>query len=254
MPKNSRKRRGEARHSSRDTDTKKLRKLLNTLDCRLQNIEQQGRSRSRIRRLPSSSSSSQTSSRSRSGSHSDSRSDDFQNHATEIPRTRQSRRSRSPSVSPDVGPEDFPRPDNDSAPGMPDEIPLSSAPLSEDIVEILGKKSTPPTLTGPKIHEDLVSRWKTVLNAGLSDDERSSLLSKLPPPENFQIVSAPRLNAVVQKALSPSNLSRDERLAKLQNVVAASLAGVGQVCSMILAEEGGETGGILNCLTILADY
>ncbi|VEN36630.1 unnamed protein product [Callosobruchus maculatus] len=122
---------------------------------------------------------------------------------------------------------------------MPDEIPLSSAPLSEDIVEILGKKSTPPTLTGPKIHEDLVSRWKIVLNAGLSDDERSSLLSKLPPPKNFQIVSAPRLNAVVQKALSPSNLSRDERLAKLQNVVAASLAGVGQVCSMILAEEGG---------------
>ncbi|CAH1992555.1 unnamed protein product [Acanthoscelides obtectus] len=120
-----------------------------------------------------------------------------------------------------------------------EEISFSRAPLSEDLIDILGKKDTSPEPLGPKIHEDLLLRWEKILKTGLSDDDRKSLLSKLPPPENFTTLSAPLLNPVVQKAISPSNLLRDERLTKLQSLVAASLSGIGQVCSLLLSEEGG---------------
>ncbi|CAH1963720.1 unnamed protein product [Acanthoscelides obtectus] len=217
MPKRTR----SDRHRSGDTETRKLRKIINNLDARLRAMEKQGRpSRSRIRRISNSPSSSSSDSSSRSCSTSDAASNE------NTPRRSTTRRSPFADALAE----------NDV---RSEEISFSTAPLSEDVIDILGKKDTSPEPLGPKIHEDLLLRWEKILKTGLSDDDRKSLLSKLPPPENFTTLSAPLLNPVVQKAISPSNLLRDERLTKLQSLVAASLSGIGQVCSLLLSEEGG---------------
>lgn len=114
----------------------------------------------------------------------------------------------------------------------------AGTPLSDDILQILGKKEASPKIVGPKIHEDLIPRWKYIMINGLSDEQRKTLLFKLPPPENFENLTSPQINAVLEKAISQSNLARDKKLSNCQALVAGSLSAIGQVLSSILTKEG----------------
>lgn len=104
---------------------------------------------------------------------------------------------------------------------------------------ILGQKDPHTKPLGPELHNDLVTRWSYLISCGLSDDDKKHLCLKYPPPENFQAIASPKLNPIIEKAISNSNLQRDRRLAATQDQIAAILACVGQLFTLVLAEEGG---------------
>ncbi|XP_031334168.1 uncharacterized protein LOC116164167 [Photinus pyralis] len=223
----------------------RILKVLEDLERRVKGIEGRGRRR-RSRRLLSSSSSSRSSSpaaaspspirhrRSRSLSRSRSRSRSrcgFPIRISEV------RRSRDSPISSDAVAEDVSMADNIIFEG--EAAQGSAAALSEDVLDILGPNEAPTIVHGPKINGNLVPRWESILQSGLSDEDRNKSLSKLPPPENFQKLLAPQLNAMLEKAISLSQIARDLKLQKLQQLVVGSISAVGQVLSSILAEPGG---------------
>lgn len=107
------------------------------------------------------------------------------------------------------------------------------------MVAILGEQEPLVKNVRPKLHNHLVTRWSHIIACGLSDDDRKLLCHKHPPPENFQVIAAPKLNPIIEKAISSSNLQRDQRLAATQDQLATCLASIGQLFTLVLAEEGG---------------
>ncbi|XP_050294577.1 uncharacterized protein LOC126743396 isoform X2 [Anthonomus grandis grandis] len=117
--------------------------------------------------------------------------------------------------------------------------PQNNALLSDDVVAILGPKDFNIKKYGPSLHDDLALRWDKLLAEGLSDEDKRKLCEAHLPPKNLSAMAAPKLNPLIEKAVSPSNVSRDNRLAAEQQQVAATLAAIGQLFSSVLSEEGG---------------
>ncbi|KAJ8964279.1 hypothetical protein NQ314_005013 [Rhamnusium bicolor] len=88
--------------------------------------------------------------------------------------------------------------------------------------------------------KDVVAKWSRVINEGLNNEEKQSLLEKHPPPENCPFLSAPKLNEVVAGASTQAVLRRDVRLSNLQNQLGAGMTAIGRAISAIIPnEEGG---------------
>ncbi|KAJ8932155.1 hypothetical protein NQ314_014889 [Rhamnusium bicolor] len=104
------------------------------------------------------------------------------------------------------------------------------------------KKQSTSKIWRQNLHENLVPRWEEVLASGLLNDDRNKIISKYPTPENFQNRTALKLNPVLEKPCLLL-IYHGGRLAKLQSQVAASLAAIGQECSMTLFEEEREVIG-----------
>lgn len=85
----------------------------------------------------------------------------------------------------------------------------------------------------------MAQTWSSVVENGISSEERSQLVSKYPPPENAALLRVPVLNDTIKKATNESVVQRDARLAGLQEQISASISGIGLVISLMLGEEGG---------------
>lgn len=133
-------------------------------------------------------------------------------------------------------------PEPNNPPGTDDVLPETEPTqenLREDILEILGKPPTQGPREGPKLHDAITSRWTNILKNGLEEDTRQEVLKNHLLPENLVALKVPKLNPEVMKAISPLVLRRDEKLASKQERLNTSISAIGQVLSLILAEQGG---------------
>nr|CAI5845265.1 unnamed protein product [Callosobruchus analis] len=89
-------------------------------------------------------------------------------------------------------------------------------PLSEDNVDILGRREPEDHQWGPPLHTNVLLRWEPILNSVLSETDVKVLIQQRLPPENFKVMSSPRLNLVIERAISNSHLLRDQKLSVLQ--------------------------------------
>ncbi|XP_018318449.1 uncharacterized protein LOC108732256 isoform X2 [Agrilus planipennis] len=227
MPKLIRKRRASVRSDSSDKSaSRKLIKLIENIDQRLKVMEKKGRSMYR-RPLSSSPSASSSSGSSRSLSR-----DSQVSSSDEERHQRGDREPQATSKKPDVI-------TVDEGSGRQEEQQTSAdLPLSEDILEIMGKVNPDSLAWGPIFHKDVIVRWRGIMASGLSEDCLQELFTKYPPPENFRILTAPLLNPQVERVLSESHRLRDVKLQNLQRQLSTSLTTNGQLLNLILTEEG----------------
>ncbi|VEN51889.1 unnamed protein product [Callosobruchus maculatus] len=219
------KRRRSVSRDRRPKKSKRLIQILENVEERLANLEKE--SRRRCRTLDSSSSNESRSPTASSGAPSPSSS------MLEPPEQDTGFVERSDDLPQDVTPQA-----HCSTQATP--TPASvHAPLSEDIVDILGRREPDDQQWGPPLHSDVVLRWEPILKSGLSETDAKALIHKHLPPENFKAMSAPRLNLVIERAVSNSHLLRDQKLSALQQQIAASLAAMSQLITAMLTDGGG---------------
>lgn len=115
----------------------------------------------------------------------------------------------------------------------------SSPELSQEQLNLLGSDTSNISVFGPKLQKDLTARWQTILQNGLGEEERAKILAKYLIPENCPLLSPPKLNPMVEKAVSESVARRDTRLVAIQNQIGSALTAVGNVITTLL-KEGGE--------------
>ncbi|XP_049878839.1 uncharacterized protein LOC126375795 [Pectinophora gossypiella] len=99
-------------------------------------------------------------------------------------------------------------------------LPSTSAEapaLPTEILEALGDPKGKEEVLGPKIQEEIASRWGRVLVDGLSKDRKQEILASSLIPDNFRLAKAPLLNPEVIPALSDSSKNRDKIVERLQN-------------------------------------
>lgn len=122
------------------------------------------------------------------------------------------------------------------------EDPLSVTeviPLNENILKLLGNEGSATEKIAPSIHHDLAVRWELILKNGLDEGLRSDLINKYPPVKNCWLMAAPKLNLEVKAAISEMSYRRDERLAKVQAQVGASLSAIGRALSRLVEKKEG---------------
>ncbi|KAJ8916916.1 hypothetical protein NQ315_013386 [Exocentrus adspersus] len=96
-----------------------------------------------------------------------------------------------------------------------------------------------PEVLGAPLQQDLAARWSSLMKDGLSEADRTALISKYPPPSNCQLLRASKLNPLVADALLDSVSRRGNRLQALQSQIGASISAIGAVLSSMLKEEEG---------------
>ncbi|KAJ8929028.1 hypothetical protein NQ314_018339, partial [Rhamnusium bicolor] len=135
----------------------------------------------------------------------------------------------------------------------PSDKDQSNILFSDDIIKILAQQEYTSKNWETDLHSNLVLRGKNILSFGLSDDDREKITVKHPPPEKFQVMATPKFNPILKKAVSASNLLRDQQLTNLLGQVAARLGTLVNLFSLVLGKEGGTRQyiGLLNDATQL---
>lgn len=111
--------------------------------------------------------------------------------------------------------------------------------LDSSILAIIGKASLEQQVLAPPLQKDVASRWAMMLENGILEEEKNTIIKAYPQPENCLLLETPKLNPEVAKALNPQIERRDEKLAGLQSQIGGALSAVGQLLTSFLQEEGG---------------
>ncbi|KAB0789977.1 hypothetical protein PPYR_15723 [Photinus pyralis] len=101
--------------------------------------------------------------------------------------------------------------------------------LDENILSLLGKLPSKSITSGPPLHKDVATRWITLINEGLVEEEKLSILRDYPPADNCLLLNSPKLNPEIAKALNIQIVKRDENLAELQNQIGGALSALGKL-------------------------
>jgi hypothetical protein len=111
------------------------------------------------------------------------------------------------------------------------------APVSDDLLGILGEIPKEPPKKGDKIHPDLSTRWEKFLREGLDKNSQQMLLSKYPSPENLMVLKPPKINPEVASAMTPVSVKKDGYQASSQAVLGAAIAALGNTMTKVLNEK-----------------
>lgn len=110
---------------------------------------------------------------------------------------------------------------------------------------------------GPDLLPQLCSRWQGIIKKGLDKDEKSKIIKKYPPPENFKILDAPKLNAEAQAAAGESVIKRDKAIELKQKQVSCALTAIGLALNKVCKSPSGNQ-DIISLLSdsarLLCDY
>lgn len=98
------------------------------------------------------------------------------------------------------------------------------------------------------IQPELASRWKKILQSGLSDEAKKELIKKYLPPENCIELNPPKINLEVEKAVPENTIRRDKRLSQLQSQVGAATSAVAWLITDILQKGEGVNMAYIECL------
>lgn len=117
---------------------------------------------------------------------------------------------------------------------LPGPTENSQEELSGEILQMMGQRIAPVRIPAQPIHKDLVVRIEEIIKNGLPVEERKQLLLKFPPPSNCLIIDPPKLNLEVKACLQDTVLNRDSRIVQKQERIAAGIAGLTSLMSILL--------------------
>lgn len=121
-----------------------------------------------------------------------------------------------------------------------DEVIAAENQLSDEVLSLLGKSGTKISKEGEPLQEKLSEIWTSILQTGISEKERSDLMSNFPIPENCPLLEPPKLNPLIQKAVSEATTKRDIKFSAFQNQLGAGIVAIGVAITNILKEKRGE--------------
>ncbi|XP_016840493.1 uncharacterized protein LOC100679498 isoform X1 [Nasonia vitripennis] len=107
-----------------------------------------------------------------------------------------------------------------------EEDPVAGARNLEEVEQEGNGQESPER--GAEIDEDLAKNWTEIVEKGLPDDRRTSLIRKYPVSVNCLPLLAPKLNEQVLAVAPESAVERDSARMQEQSQIAAGLAALGQ--------------------------
>lgn len=130
--------------------------------------------------------------------------------------------------------------------------------LSEDILNIIGKRVCEDRTLSSAIQSEVALRWQDILNQGLPNEDKLQLIKKYPPPENCKLCDPPKLNPEMKSIIQEPVFNRDTRILLKQSKLTSGLAAMGKAMTLVLKQgQSEENLKILECLgdagSLLAD-
>ncbi|KAJ8677806.1 hypothetical protein QAD02_013593 [Eretmocerus hayati] len=144
-------------------------------------------------------------------------------------------------------------PAQDSEPGSKLDLDKSNEKdeelLSEEVMNVLGKRLQEERVPAEPVHSSLSSRWADIFKLGLPQAERVELVKKYPPPKNCLFLDPPKLNAEVNLAMNETTRSRDGRIVERQEKLGACVSAISKLLSPLLVRRDPEDNPIIECLS-----
>ncbi|OXU31273.1 hypothetical protein TSAR_014170 [Trichomalopsis sarcophagae] len=117
---------------------------------------------------------------------------------------------------------------NDAATG--DANAPSEHALSEDVINVIGKRLNEERALTPPVHSSFDVRWADILSL-------KKEIKKYPPPANCTFLDPSNLNEEVDHAMNEVARTRDKRIILKQQKLVACLSGLGKTISSFLLKE-----------------
>ncbi|KAL4720240.1 hypothetical protein ACJJTC_018227 [Scirpophaga incertulas] len=156
-------------------------------------------------------------------------------HTTRSPERRRSRtRSRSPIRNPteeyqsiSTSPDRVQEFENTLAIDLTsDDTKVITEDVDSEVLALLGNYPQEEKY-GPDLLPSIVTRWEAIIKKGLDKEERKDLLKKYPPPLNFKILNAPKLNPEARAAAGENVLKRDKAIEAKQQQISCAISALG---------------------------
>lgn len=115
-----------------------------------------------------------------------------------------------------------------------DDVPAPSQALSEEVRGLLGSEGVAHQASNFSLHEDIATRWGSILTQGLSQDTLAGLVSKYELPNNCSALKPPSANEIVLAAMNEASINRDNRISGSQLLLGTALAALGSLMNSLL--------------------
>ncbi|CAL8149415.1 unnamed protein product [Orchesella dallaii] len=107
-----------------------------------------------------------------------------------------------------------------------DDDVLEISVLDEDTKKLLGDDPNKPA-HGPKLHDEVASRWSAIVKSGLHKDEREKIKIAYLPPPNCSY-GGPKLNPELRQAIPTVCRDTDDDLRRIQDHL--------EICANVLGQ------------------
>lgn len=114
---------------------------------------------------------------------------------------------------------------------------LETEPLSQEVIDRLGKRIHQEQTYAPPIHREIAVRWEDIINHGLPDEEKTNLLKKYDLPENCKFSNPPKMNGLIKAVVSKGVKERDDRICLKQEKISACLGAVSKTLVVAMKEQ-----------------
>lgn len=123
--------------------------------------------------------------------------------------------------------------------------------LNQNVLSILGYDLSPAKNITPPFQKEVAVSWTSVLQKGLSEDERLSLMNKYSPPENCPLLKAPKVNPEVLSVTREVVARRDGKISDLQNQIGTAVSALGQTLTILLKDV--DNGDNISLIQLISD-
>ncbi len=124
--------------------------------------------------------------------------------------------------------------------------------LDSETAALLGEIPNDGAKRGPKIHNEVATRWNAIAKSGLPKEERTSF-QELTLPENLDVFT-PVLNPELITAIPDIAKSRDDSLRRVQEHVASVLGSLGRILSDQLTNDSVNRPSLISELSTAGRY
>ena len=123
--------------------------------------------------------------------------------------------------------------------------------LNQAVLSILGYELSPAKNLTPPFQKEVAISCTNVLQKGIIDDDRLSLINKYPSPENCPLLKAPQVNPEVLSVTREVVARRDGKISDLQNQIGAALTALGRAITSLLKDVDNEKN--ISLIQLLSD-
>lgn len=111
--------------------------------------------------------------------------------------------------------------------------------LEEEMLRVLGVDDNEKMPQGDPIHDEIIKTWEVIFRNGLSQKNRSAVMSKYPFISNLKMLNPPKLNLEVKLAIGDTFIKKDDRLFKFQQQISAVISAIGKIINTLMETRGG---------------
>ncbi|KAL7299205.1 hypothetical protein TKK_0007801 [Trichogramma kaykai] len=103
----------------------------------------------------------------------------------------------------------------------------------QDFLNAIGKRLNQERVFAAPLREEIVSRWKDVIDEGLPDKEKEDIMKKYNLPENCKFSDPPKINTEIKTVVPQTVISRDTRIVVKQHKIVACLSAISKLFGLL---------------------